>query len=196
VTAQIPDTLIFKGREFSLTAVDGSGLFDPADHGIEPEALHTACYHGFVVTYAVRDDRLRVASLVLGSQEQPIPLGGVVATPGSYKPEWVYRDLDLPVEFTGRVLIGDGEIDDRPYLHMGFWPAWMYADVHELLFERGALIESADRTGELAAARKRLGKAGARPAPGQSTIDWIGDAFSLTFAYSWPGSGPDGGDRS
>jgi hypothetical protein len=93
--------------------------------------------------------------------------------------------IAVPVGFTGRLLVGDGEVD-RPYLHMGFWPAWMFADVFELRFERGTLTQRIDRSAELAAVRERLGPAGARPAPGESSRDWIERTFSLTFSYSWP----------
>jgi hypothetical protein len=78
---------------------------------------------------------------------------------------------------------------------MGFWPAWMYADVHELRFAHGVLVEVEDRTAELASVRDRLGDTAARPAPGESTGDWIYRTFSLTFSYSWPRTDPSEADR-
>jgi hypothetical protein len=62
----------------------------------------------------------------------------------------------------------------------------MYADVYELRFARGVLVEVADRTAELTAVREELGDSAAPPADGESTVDWIHRTFSLAFAYSWP----------
>ncbi|MEV4314764.1 hypothetical protein [Actinocrispum sp. NPDC049592] len=43
MTAQRPDEVCFEGTWFAVTAVDGTGLFDPDAHGLAPEAFSTGC---------------------------------------------------------------------------------------------------------------------------------------------------------
>ncbi|WP_225730607.1 MULTISPECIES: hypothetical protein [unclassified Nocardia] len=191
MTSQAPDGVLFDGDEFAVTAIDGTGLFDPVAHGLEPRAFSTGCYRGYVCEYAVVEQRLVLRELELGSTDEPARLAGV-------QPErdrdgwssgwsWHYRGLDIPVAFTGRLLIGRGDIPNRPYLHMGFWPAWMYWEVHELTLRTGMLLSAVDCSAAVAATRADIIETAARPAPGESTEDWIRRTFSLTYDYSWPG---------
>src|SRR5262249_46056836 len=94
--------------------------------------------------------------------------------------------LSIPVAFSGRLLVGADVVADAPFLHMGFFPAWMYLDVYELVFDRGGLVSSVERSAELAAVRDRLGDSGARPRVNEPVKEWISRTFSLTFDYSWP----------
>jgi hypothetical protein len=91
------------------------------------------------------------------------------------------------------MLVGRGDVHGVPYLNMGFWPAWMYAEAHELTFAEGRLTRARDLSADLAAVRKDIADAG--PGPGEPTRDWITRTYSLTFAYSWPGL-VSGGDPS
>lgn len=51
MTAQIPDTFIFNGEEYSLIGMKGGDLISPEQFGMLPGMLHTACYRGFYATY-------------------------------------------------------------------------------------------------------------------------------------------------
>ena len=53
MTGQRHDEVQFEGAWFDITAVDGTGLFDPAAHGIEPRWLSTGCWRGHVCRYTV-----------------------------------------------------------------------------------------------------------------------------------------------
>ncbi|MCK2239027.1 MULTISPECIES: hypothetical protein [unclassified Crossiella] len=186
MTAQEPDEVFIEGGSFAVTAVDGTGLFDPAAHGMAPRAISTSCYHGHVGRYAVVEQRLTLRELQLGSAAEPPPLAGV--RPRQDEDEsWHYRGLELPIDFTGRLLIGRGNLADRPYLTMGFRPAWLYPDVRELTFQAGALLSATDCSAALAEVRAAVAATATRPAPGEETRDWIDRTFSLTYAYSWPG---------
>ena len=46
MTGQFPDELRYRGRLYAITAVDGRGLFDAREHGLEPGMLSTACWRG------------------------------------------------------------------------------------------------------------------------------------------------------
>jgi hypothetical protein len=186
VTAQVPDVVMLGDRAFSVTAVDGGPLFEPEDQNLQPQPTGTACYRGHVATYAVVGEGLILVALEVGSAQRPPTLDGVEPTFDSFGFVWRYAAVALPIDFTGRLLVGDGDVPGSPYLNMGFWPAWMYADVYELGFVRGALTERRDRSAELALVRERDALAASRPAPGETTSDWISRTFSLTFDYSWP----------
>ncbi|MEU3612737.1 hypothetical protein ABZ725_10560 [Streptomyces sp. NPDC006872] len=184
MTAQAPDVVLFGGRRFWVTAVDGVGLFDPAEHGLGPGPMHTGCYRGYICEYAVVERRLVLRGLRLGSDAEPPPLGGVRPR---REDEWHYRGTDVPTAFTGRLLIGSGTAADLPYLNMGFAPAWTYRKVHELTLRAGVLLTADDCSSELAAVRAAIADTAARPAPGEPTREWISRTFSLTYDYSWPG---------
>jgi hypothetical protein len=186
MTAQIPDEVLYEGTWFAVTAVDGTGLFNPAAHGLEPGPVSTACWRGFVCRYAIAERQLVLRNLVLGSKEEPPELGGVQPRQNE-RQNWQYQELAIAVGFTGCLLIGGGDVADRPYLNMGFWPAWMYSEVYELTFRAGALVSAADHSAELAAVRASLAGRAARPAPGEPTGDWVSRTFSRTYDYSWPG---------
>lgn len=184
MTTQIPDEVFFERGWFSVAAVDGTGLFDPDAHDLDPMTTSSACWRGYICGYAVSDGHLVVRDLILGSEDPPPLIGKIHPVREDDDARWRYEGLDIPVDFTGRLLIGDGDVDDRPYLNMGFQPAWMYSEVHELTFQAGTLVTAADRSAELAAVRA-AGPA-AEPAPGESTKDWVSRTFSLSYDYSWP----------
>lgn len=66
MTAQISDTIIYTNKLFSIAGVNGAGLFNPADYGIEPVITSTACYRGFCCTYTVVDKFLQLNKVDLG----------------------------------------------------------------------------------------------------------------------------------
>ncbi|MEJ3656117.1 hypothetical protein WEH80_24435 [Actinomycetes bacterium KLBMP 9759] len=186
MTSQIPDEVCFEQEWFAVTAVDGAGLFDPAEHGLAPESFSTACYRGHVCRYGVVDGQLELHVLELGSKKEPPWLDD--RPPAGVEPwRWQYEGLAVSTAFTGRLLIGNGDPGELPYLHMGFRPAWWFAEVRELTFEAGTLQAAADHSAELARVRTDLAATAARPAPGEPTEEWISRTFSLTFEYAWPG---------
>lgn len=150
---------------------------------LEPRPTSTACYRGHVCRYTV-ERRFVLRDLELGSESKPPRLGDVQPREDDEYASWHYQELDIPVAFTGRLLIGSGDLADRPYLNMGFQPAWMYRKVHELTLRAGALLGAADCSVALAAVRAVTAS---RPAAGEPTQDWISRTFSLAYEYSWPG---------
>lgn len=47
MTAQIPDTVIYQGEQYSLIGVSGGELVAPQQFGMQLRLLHTASYRGF-----------------------------------------------------------------------------------------------------------------------------------------------------
>lgn len=187
VTSQTPDEVCLEDRWFAVTAVDGTGLFDPGAHGLEPAAFSTGCYRGHVCRYAVVEKRLVLRDLEVGSEKEPPELDGVRPRFDDYL--WRYEGLAIPVAFTGRLLVGDGDPPDRPYVNMGYWAAWMYEDVRELTLRAGELVAATDCSAALAGIRATIAVG---PAAGEETGDWIDRTFSLAYDYSWPGRTNDG----
>jgi hypothetical protein len=197
MTAQHPDTVRFRQRSYALTAVNGQGLFDPTAHGLQPRPLSTACYRGFVCSYQVDDQQLVLNRLEIGLADQPASGPELLGTrprrptddigdESLYEDILIYDQLGMPVAFTGKLLVGDGDPDERPHLNMGFWPAWMYEVVYELIFDRGRLLAAHDRSAALAEVRRRRSSTGATTRNVKSLEDWIGRTFSLDYDYSWP----------
>ena len=190
VTAQIPDTVLLEGRELAIAGVQGTGLFDPLDHGLAPRMIHTACWRGYLCRYAVADGELVVDQLTLGAgstlDEQEITrtttvLGGHADTS---ERGLVYRDLNRPVPFTGGLLLGAGFVQST-YVHMGFHPAWKFEQVAELLAEGGRVTAVADRSEEMARLRERIqADQTADPDGGRGLPDWIERTFTLDYSRS------------
>ncbi|WP_086838103.1 hypothetical protein [Amycolatopsis kentuckyensis] len=184
MTTQESDEVRFGGKRFAITAVDGTGLFDPAAHGLELRAMHTGCWRGHVARYVVVDGRLVLRDLHVGAADTPPPLDRVRPRWRAMDHAWHYTKLNLATEFSGRLLLGHGRFPERPYLNMGFRPAWVFTDVRELTFRDGTLLAAEDLSSELDAVRA---VAPARPGAGEPADDWIDRTFSLSYAYSWPG---------
>lgn len=145
----------------------------------------TACWRGHIVKYRIADDRLRVASVVIWPREgSAVPqtlfgkppvtdarvsprgsgrggrwrslfgrLSAVSIRTGPTRLEFV--ELDAPVEFTGRLLLGDAFMDCL-YVHGGFQMPWRYRALYELGFEGGRLVGALDRSRDIARVRRWL----------------------------------------
>ena len=187
MTAQVPESVIFEDREFDLCGLKGEDPFKPEAHGLSPKPLHTACWRGFVCTFAVRDERLVLEELEVGlrswgpddggDSESP-PIAGVEAQRNEKQGTAFYRSMSLPLEFTGRILIGRDFIGAL-YVHMGFQKACTYREVVELVFEGGQLVESRNMSDAMKEIRLRLEDHGGRPT--EDLIQWIEERFSLDY---------------
>jgi len=58
MTGQIPEKVIYKGKEYRITGISGEGLFTPVDFGITVQMMHTACYRGYASTYKIVEGEL------------------------------------------------------------------------------------------------------------------------------------------
>jgi hypothetical protein len=71
---------------------------------------------------------------------------------------------------------------------MGFHPAWKFRSVYELIFEKGKLAASHDRSQAMAEFRKRMKKRTQRSgSPDQGELmAWIQHCFSLEYEWWGP----------
>lgn len=193
MTAQVPDRIDVDGASYALCGVSGTGLFDPAAHGVLPRPISTACWRGFVCRYAVRDDRLRLAELRLGAGAE---VGGAPVEPGvpllgapaeAEHREYVFRWDALDVAFTGTLLAGDGFVATT-YVHMGYTPAWKFERVLRLTVDAGAVTAREDVSEQMARTRESI-VSGASGDPDGDRSDvprWIARTFELGVDRSVP----------
>ena len=163
MTAQISDTIIYKDRLFSIAGVNGTGLFNPADYGIEPVITSTACYRGFCCTYTVVDKFLQLNKVDLGLDLKNSLLikhgrGGLklfgqtsedtISACGLHR----YSSLNELIDFTGGLLTGTDFIRELS-TNMGRASPYKFKRVIELIFESGQLIKSVDRSQQMSELR-------------------------------------------
>ena len=192
MTAQYSDTVVYQGEEFDVGGVNGSGLFEPKDHGVEPASMCTACWRGCVCHYLVDGQRLTLNRLGLwlaGEQALqadqgvgPKLFGQVPRCTSEQFGTYLYADMHGPVAFTGGLLLVRGFIEDL-YVHMGFHPAWKFKEVHELIFRDGLLLSGKDRSAEMDQLREGMGSRPVRHDSMTSMADDIEKAFSLQYRW-------------
>lgn len=192
MTAQIQDRVIYQRRNYHLTAFRGGPLFEPAAHNLSPVPPHTACWRGWHGVYALRGDELILRHLYINLlEEQPILFG---VQPEVDRFDGLrYRRVDIPVGFTGGMLLAKDFIQEL-YVHMGFHAPWKYREVQELIFEGGRMISARDCSLLAAQMRERM-KARARAAaedasPAQAEEDirkWIEHTFSRSYPIGFAG---------
>lgn len=185
MTAQVHDQVEWRHRKYLLVGVDGDRLFDPADHGLHDlRPTTTANWRGWVAHYAIVDDRLLLAELVdvglfvLPGETVPA-FDGVEATYEGRGP-LSYTGLDLPLDFTGKLLIAHGFIDSL-YRHMGFHPAWKFEESWELEIDKGSLTDARDLSDEMRTRRKDIERGVDRDPDDVSQPGWIQRTFRLDF---------------
>jgi hypothetical protein len=209
MTAQISDSVLYRKKPRTIAGINGSGLFDPAEHGIRPVMISTACWRGYYCTYEVADESLFLIEVHLGLDERDATaaargegtkLFGIVprrytehgycqdVLTGQVTTSWESSDYKVdgirePIPFTGGLLLGDRFIQTI-YVHMGFHPAYKFRDVHELVFDAGRLIGEHDRSAQMAEFREMLSPESLKPGSGASPAEvqrWIQRCFSREY---------------
>ena len=66
MTAQASDIVLYRDQEFSLTGWEGTGLFEPGQHGLNPVQVTTGNWVGYICRYAIADNVLRLEHLEIG----------------------------------------------------------------------------------------------------------------------------------
>ncbi len=204
LTAQIPDTVFYEDRTFSVAGVNGNGLFTPEIIGLAVQMMSTACWRGYHCQYTIRDGILYITRLTVGltDEDDPKAENGVGPVVFGHKPRresYEYEDIDgnkgtdwgdrffdgffHPVAYTGGLLIGDDFIREM-YVHIGFHPAYKFREVFELIFEDGVLSVATDRSTQMAEFREMIAKrplSPSNPNDKKAIENWIENAFSLDY---------------
>lgn len=147
MTAQIEDTFLFRGEEYSLIGMTDGSLVDPLEYNMEPEMIHTACYRGFYATYELTDEALFLRKLTINDKNDYYPpIGGV--EPKNSGCEAVYTGLNVVIDFTGKIRLAKDFIEEL-YIHMGFQKPSAFKTVLDITLENGRPVEINDRSEEI-----------------------------------------------
>ncbi len=152
MTGQIHDKVCYTTTEYNLVGQNGAGLFEPSVYQLFPQMLHTACWRGYICSYAVEQLDLLLTGLTIRTLDgQYPPLSGISPIEAGYG-AMRYLGLHLPLAFHGNLLLGAEFIHEK-YVHMGFQAPQAYRQVVELTFLAGKLVSAQDRSAEFAKLR-------------------------------------------
>ena len=197
MTAQMHDRVNLQDTEYSLVGIDGSQLFEPENFGFKPTGTVTNCARGFVCHYILVDNalilnKLQVSYGHLGrtkfTHKRCLEINGVSPIFNKDRVAYFnnrYENLDLKMEFTGRILIADGFID-KLYVHMGFHPAWKYLTVYELTFDNGQVRDIQDVSQKMKEIRDEMIRQPLEPGLGvgfREHARWVNSTFSLIYSF-------------
>ncbi len=109
MTEQLLDSLIYNGYEHIIFGISGKNLPKPDDFRIHAIPISTGCMRGYYLGYFCDKDRLFLDQLTVRTEESVYP-----ALPGAKSFRGVadlwscmsYRDLKLPMQFTGGFIMG------------------------------------------------------------------------------------------
>lgn len=193
MTAQVSESFLYQNSSFHLAAYSNGELFCPEQYGYRPVMASTACRRGYNCEYKVENGQLLLNQLYINVEDSDLPslhqlppdLNGSVASVSehSFIGKWLFKDVELPLDYTGGLIIGQGFIQSL-YVHMGFHPAWKYETVHELVFESGKLILESDLSSRMVEIREKIEKTplGESEALSREQIEsWIEECFRRDY---------------
>lgn len=145
MSAQYEDRFYYCEREYSLIRRAPHLLFDPATLGLKPDGEQcSASASGYYCDFVIRNGRLLLKDLYVLMADHCYPvIAGVTARWEKGEAFPAYKDLYLPVAWTGRLLVGSGFLREYTVL-LGYQRLWAYQEVKELVFRDGRLIQEDD----------------------------------------------------
>jgi hypothetical protein len=150
MTAQMQDLFIYQRRHHTLSDIDNPNnwISIPEIVGYIPASLHTACWRGYIATYAISRGKLILKKLKVNRLNSDRVVTKSLQI-NKKSPENIeshtfnFLDIGYKIDFTGSLIITDDFIREL-YVHMGFQSPFKYRKVIQLVFEKGKLIESID----------------------------------------------------
>jgi hypothetical protein len=148
MTAQILDTVLFKGNDYWLIGMtEGSVLASPEQFGMEPDEIDTSCYRGFYATYELTEKLLYLRKLTLRvAFGKYLPIGDIQPEKENHKA--TYHGLDELIPFTGRLRLAKDFIR-KLYVHMGYQSPTAFKTVLDISLKEGKVVEIKDRSLEM-----------------------------------------------
>jgi hypothetical protein len=183
MTAQIPDSVIYDGEEFSLVGVKGKGLYNPEDFGISPHFRSTACWRGYVMRYTFNKGQLILDRMLLNTNN-PLKINGIepqiLKDIGSF--DYCYENLNLKTDLTGTILLAKDFIQEM-YVHMGFQRPMAYKTVIEIKIDHGNILSVKDLSKRMEEYRTQDYSKEAQPQSNsrKDIESWIKRTFSLDY---------------
>lgn len=175
MTMQIKDSLYYTDKSYTIVTCNTPLCFDPREYGVTPTPYTTACHRGYWSEYSILNNQLVLQNLFIYTNSNDYPpianIESVVAPQMPYFPSRhrVYYELQLPIIYTGKILIGSNPTTTH-YIKGIRNDPWKYKDLKECVFENGSLVEIMDHSETAEDIRK----------------------FIRTMSVSKPESGPTG----
>ena len=158
MTAQMNDKFIFSNVEYGISSIEyPKKYFNINSLGLKPIEFHTACWRGYIATYALSNGNLVLNKLytnngnnkyydapLINNKSPKIEIPEDLCD--EYKDSWkeyIYEDIGLKLNYTGSVLITKDFVSKR-YVHMGFQSPFNYNTVIQIMFNNGKLVFSED----------------------------------------------------
>lgn len=156
MSAQLPDRMVFQGKEYDVITSFPPKLFNPISWGLKPASPHGACLRGTILTYEVKEGVLYLKDLRYWTKQST--LSGLVPGVPSKEEEtggcigYLYSNINAVIPWSGEIVIGRSFLWPL-LLPRGFQPAWKYKEVSRLLFEEGSLRAFGDVSRSMARLR-------------------------------------------
>ena len=148
-TAQISDTFIFKGNEYSLIGKTGGDFATPKQFGMSAVMIHTACYRGYYATYELTDEGLLLRKLTLREKDgNYLPILGISPVINTKEQKATYSNLHVIVQFSGKIRLAKDFIREL-YIHMGHQKPTAFKTVLDITLKDGRVVEIKDRSEEM-----------------------------------------------
>ena len=152
MTRQAADDVEWEGHQFLIAGVRPDDPFNPKRHGVSIVSTFTAMFRGWVAHYRVTELELLLDSLLITAIEAPSSLAGASPSRDGDSSFFTYEWRGYSLDFSGGLVVVR-----EPVWLRGVRPEpWTYAFVHELLFERGRLVDSHDHSPEVETIRGQL----------------------------------------
>lgn len=146
MTIQIGDFCKFNNVWYTILAASKEIPFSPSDYGISSDTKCTACWRGHWCEYEVSAKKFLLQNLhTFCSNNEFPPINGVEVDMTDAVGFHVYRNIELKIPYTGKILLGDDFLKDQSrnlYLDR----QWAYDKLVELVFVNGYLVKSKDRS--------------------------------------------------
>lgn len=151
MTMQIKDSFYHADRDFSIITSSTPLCFDPREFGVIPAPYTTACHRGYWCKYSILGNQLVLQDLSVHSKNNAYPsITNVDAVVEQVHPQFpanhrVYKDLILPMIYTGKILIGNHSVPTHHIRGVSGAP-WQYKFLTELAIENGWLVDITDQS--------------------------------------------------
>lgn len=166
MTMQVEDNFIYNDKEYIPIAIEFPKKFlDFEKFKLKPIAMSTACWRGFVVTFAVKESRLVVDQILTNNQTysenhgmetiviheingvlpEVVEPNGLVEEYKEYR-ELHYKNLNYSLDYTGMVIIVKDFIREYisgPFAFLSISP-FCYRKIIRLTFVKGLLTNTED----------------------------------------------------
>lgn len=161
MTAQVGDKIRNLDSRFNVWALSIPIDFSPEVFGITPGVLTTACWRGFWCEYQIKEGSFYLKTLYVNSKDGNYPLINNVSPliepyPGAkmlnYMGHHIYKDINFPIEYTGKIIAVDGFIME----YIGAERMRSFERVIEWTFESGQLKSTLDLSDIVAEFRAEL----------------------------------------